>query len=130
MTSLFRWSLWLAGVVNFLPVLAPFLSAGATGAYGLENVDVNQLVLLQHRAILFGILGAASFYLLFRKEHDVAFYLLLASMLSFVLLVTLSETVNQFLLKVFWIDVAMVALIVACRSSIALSNAFRNRQFS
>lgn len=130
MTSLFRWSLWLAGIVNVLPLLALFLPGGVTGAYGLQNVDVNELVLLQHRAILFGVLGAATFYLLLRKDHYVAFYLLLTSMLSFVLLVALCEPVNQLLLEVFWIDVAMIVLIVVCRSSIAIRNAFRNRQFS
>lgn len=116
--------------MKVIPVFALILPGGVIASYSLKNVDLNQMILLQHRAMLFGILGVSAFILLARKLEDIAFYLLLASMLSFVLLVGFNTPVNHSLYNVFWIDLMLLMVIVACRLLLAMSNRYGYRRFS
>jgi hypothetical protein len=51
--------LLLAGVVNGLPVVGLAGAAALRRLYGVEVADPDLLVLMRHRAVLLGLLGAA-----------------------------------------------------------------------
>lgn len=107
--------LLVVGIINFLPVI------GALGIKNLEstyqvNIGSNDLLLLmQHRAILFGILG--SFILascIFPLYQPAAMLMAAISMLSYVALLHTLGITNHALLKVLYIDyVGIFFLILA-----------------
>ena len=50
-------ALLVSGIIHLIPVYGVSGSAALTQLYGIEVVDSNVAILLQHRALLFGILG-------------------------------------------------------------------------
>lgn len=50
-------ALLVAGLIHLLPVPGVLGGATLTRLYGVEVVDPNLAILLQHRALLFGVLG-------------------------------------------------------------------------
>ena len=50
-------ALLIAGLIHLLPVPGVMGAAALTRLYGIEVVDPNTSILLQHRALLFGVLG-------------------------------------------------------------------------
>jgi hypothetical protein len=87
MELILRVTLFAVGVVNALPMVAAFEPSLLQRLYGLSVVDPNLLVLLRHRAVLFGLLGlllmAAAFD---AKLYNVAVVGGLVSMLAYVLI--------------------------------------------
>ena len=61
MTKLFEYgstiALLVSGIIHLIPVYGVSGPAALTQLYGIEVVDSNVAILLQHRALLFGILG-------------------------------------------------------------------------
>lgn len=55
--GVFRLTLILVGIINAYPMIASFAPAKLTSLYGITVIDPNMLVLLRHRAVLFGLLG-------------------------------------------------------------------------
>lgn len=51
-------ALLVAGIIHLLPVPGVLGPATLTRLYGIEVHDPNLAILLQHRALLFGVLGA------------------------------------------------------------------------
>jgi hypothetical protein len=50
-------ALLVAGIIHLLPVLGVMGANTLTRLYGIEVNDPNTAILLQHRALLFGVLG-------------------------------------------------------------------------
>jgi hypothetical protein len=103
------------GLVNFLPV-AGILSADIlANAYGIPAPTGDLLVLLRHRALLFGIVGALIIVAAFRRHLQPAAILAgFVSMLGFVVLALASGDYGAELQKVVTIDaIALLALVVA-----------------
>lgn len=50
-------ALLVAGLIHLLPVPGVMGAATLARLYGVEVVDPNMAILLQHRALLFGVLG-------------------------------------------------------------------------
>jgi hypothetical protein len=50
-------ALFIAGLIHLLPLPGVMGAAALTRLYGIEVVDPNTSILLQHRALLFGVLG-------------------------------------------------------------------------
>jgi len=104
----------LAGLANLLPV-AGVLSAGRLRAlYGVGLEDANLVILMRHRAILFGIVGgllvASAFHAPLRPAALLAG---LISMLSFVAIAWLVGGYNAELRRIIVIDLVASALLVA-----------------
>lgn len=57
MTYLTIAGLLIAGLIHLLPVPGVLGAATLTRLYGIDGIDPNTAILLQHRALLFGILG-------------------------------------------------------------------------
>jgi hypothetical protein len=107
--------LLVTGALNALPLIGAVSGAKLQGLYGIAFEDANLLILMRHRAVLFGLLGgfiiAAAFVPGWRTAAIVA---ALISMLSFIALAVLQGGFNDSLRKVVMIDVVLsVALIPA-----------------
>lgn len=103
----------LAAAINLAPALGMFSDAVLTRLYAVPISSNDLSLLLRHRAVLFGIVGAllltATFIERLRTSAAIAG---LASMLSFILLFVLSDTDNDKLQWVMLIDVWVVAIFI------------------
>jgi len=109
----------LAGLVNLLPVSGAFSAGRLEALYGLRFEDSNLLILMRHRAVLFGIVGgiliASALHVPLRP---LGFAVGLVSMLSFVAVAFLVDGYNAELRRVVLVDVvASVALLAAAAIS-------------
>jgi hypothetical protein len=102
----------LVGVVNLLPVSGVVSTARLQALYGVSLSDPNLVVLMRHRAVLFGIVGAllvaAAFHPPYRPAAAAAG---LVSMLSFVLVAHLVGGINPELRRVVVVDVVASLLL-------------------
>jgi hypothetical protein len=86
--------------------------------YGVEMSDPNMLILMQHRAVLFGLIGALLILAIFKVEYRwLATIVALISAVSFLVIALLNGNYNSFLKTVINADiVAIAALLVAAVS--------------
>jgi hypothetical protein len=115
MRALVTGLLLLAAVVNLLPAIGVLSTARLEALYGVVVQDPNLAILMRHRAVLFGIVGAllavAAFY---PPARALAIPAGLVSMLAFVALAGSVGDYNPLLRRVVIVDVvASVALVVA-----------------
>ena len=104
----------LAGLVNLAPVMGVLSAERLQALYGVELTDPNLIILLRHRAVLFGIVGALLLTAAFRPAlRSVAFPAGLVSMVSFILVAYLVGDFNAELHRIVWIDVVASVLLVS-----------------
>jgi hypothetical protein len=102
--------LLVVAVVHLLPLLGMLGTQRLQQLYGLHIDEPNLLLLLRHRALLFGLLGALLATAAFKPAlQGIALLGAWASVLGFVLL-TPSGLVPA-LQKVWWIDVALLPVL-------------------
>ena len=108
-----------AGLVNLLPATGVLGAERLQALYGIAFSGTDLLVLMRHRAVLFGIVGVLLLAAAFRPPLRFAASMAgLASMLSFVLLSLSLSNIGPELKRVFWADVvASVVLAVGLWSS-------------
>ncbi len=103
----------IVGVVNLLPVVGTLSASRLQALYGVSLDDTNLVILMRHRAALFGIVGAL---LIASAVHGplrpTAFAAGLVSMLSFVLVAQLVGGYNAELRRVVVVDLAATALLL------------------
>ena len=100
--------LLLSGIVNGFPLIGVLSGATLERLYGLTIADPNLLILMRHRAVLFGLLGALLFAAIFvRSWRGAAITAGLVSMLSFCALAWLQGEHNPAITRLFWIDLVM-----------------------
>jgi len=103
------------GLIHLLPVV------GVTGAksldklYGTQISDANLLILMRHRAVLFGLIGALLIAAAFVPDIQLAAIAVgLISLLSFILIAQSTRNYNKKIGQVMRIDiVALILLAVA-----------------
>lgn len=103
------------GLVNAVPLAGAFSGARLQALYGVALPDPNVVILMRHRAVLFGIVGgllvSAAFHAPLRGAAYGAGFV---SMLSFVLMAWLVGGCNAELRRVVVVDlVASAALLAA-----------------
>ena len=101
------------GVVNFLPVAGLLGAETLANAYGIDAPAGDLLILMRHRALLFGIVGALIIASAFRRHlRPAAIAAGFVSMIGFIVL-ALDTGYGAKIGTVVWIDVvASVALVV------------------
>lgn len=107
--------LLVVAVIHLLP-LSGFLGAERIAAlYGIELADRNLMILMRHRAVLFGILGVFFVYAAFKPDLQViAFVAAFVSIMSFFYLTFTVGEFNSELRRVVIADVvAAIALLGA-----------------
>lgn len=96
----------IVGLVNFLPVLGVLGPERLRTLYGVAFEDSSLVILMRHRAVLFGLVGgfimASGFLPSLRTS---AFILGMTSMLSFVVLAWMESSFTAEIRKVVVIDV-------------------------
>lgn len=110
----FSAALWLlVGLVHLLPVTGVLGAASLQRLYGLPITDPNLLILMQHRAVLFGLVGgvmvAAAFVPAWRSVAAVVGFI---SIGSFLLIAWSVGGYNALIARVVWIDVAALVLLL------------------
>jgi hypothetical protein len=105
--------IFLVGVGNALPILGVLGANRLATMYGVTIADPDLLLLMQHRAVLLGILGgfimASAFMPGLRNAAFIAGFI---SMLSFLLLAWLTGEHNALTGRIILADVVLVALFV------------------
>lgn len=115
MELLIRIGLVGVGVIHLLPIMGVTGAAALARLYGLSISDPNLLILLQHRAVLFAIVGLLQFAAVFRVEwRPLALAVGAVSVVSFLAVALLVGDYNAAIARVVWADVlALVLLAVA-----------------
>jgi hypothetical protein len=105
----------IAGLVNLPPVLGVLSAERLAALYGIEIRDPDLLVLMRHRAVLFGIVGMLLVAAAVRPDlRAAALAAGLTSMLSFVALAVATGGYSPVLRRIVFADVAgSVALFLA-----------------
>ena len=105
----------VVGLVNLLPVSGVLSANRLQALYGIAIADADLLILVRHRAVLFGIVGGLLVASAFRVPlRPIGIAAGLISMLSFVLIAWLVGNHNAELRRVVVVDlVASVALLGA-----------------
>ena len=103
----------LVGLINVFPVVGLVSSDVLSGLYGIADLQGDLLILMRHRALLFGILGTLILVsALKRNLQPVAIATGLVSMLGFIVLTLSAGDYGAKLLKIVWVDVvASIALV-------------------
>lgn len=114
MESLFRLTLFLAGVINTIPAFITFFPSKILASYGIPIPDVNFELLLRHRAVLLGIIGGLMIYSALTKTYySLSTLVGLISMISFLLLFySIDGEINQALTRVMKIDAITILVLL------------------
>lgn len=112
----------VAGLINLFALTGVLGGAQLQSLYGLPVADEGMLLLMRHRALLFGLVGGLLVLAAFRPQHRaVASWIGLFSMASFMALAWPPQQYSAELQRVFWADaagcLALVIGIVASRST-------------
>ena len=107
-------ALVVVAIIHLLPLVGVLGPARLVGLYGIAVSEPNLELLLRHRAVLFGIIGA---FLLAATVHvplrPPALLVGLASVVSFLLLAWLVGPINSHLFRVVVADILALVLLLA-----------------
>lgn len=103
----------LTGLLNALPAIGVLGARQLHRLYDLELTDPDLLTLMQHRAVMLGLIGLFMMTAAFRTElQPAALVIGFVSMISFVILAWLQGDPNRFIERVAIADVAGAALLL------------------
>jgi hypothetical protein len=105
--------LLLVALIHFLPVMGVAGAAQLSRLYGLPIQDASLEILMRHRAVLFGLLGAFLTYAAFKPAlHGLALVAALISVAAFLVLAFSVGGHNQAVATVVKVDVVALVLII------------------
>jgi len=105
MNRVFTMSLVIVGLINFAPIIGILGSKELESTYGLSLLSDDLLILLQHRALLFGLLGGFILYSAYNPLYQTAAIVMAAiSMVGFALIFHTLESGSPALTKVLYFD--------------------------
>ncbi len=109
-----NYALAAAGFINILPTIGVFGPKQLQKLYGIPFNDTNLVILMRHRAVLFGLTGAFMFTAAFWRPEwkGLAYATGLTSMLSFVALSS-KNNYNVEIRRVVFIDLVASAAMIA-----------------
>ncbi|GHG70763.1 phosphopantetheine adenylyltransferase [Comamonas sp. JC664] len=107
-------ALIVVGIIHLLPLTGVLGRAQLESLYGADISDPNLLLLMRHRAVLFGLLGAFLVYAAFTPAlHAVALLMAAGSVVAFLGLAHPVDTHTPQVRRVVTADVVALALLVA-----------------
>ncbi len=108
----------VAGIIHLLP-LSGVLGAERLGKlYGLSFADDNLAILMRHRAVLFGMLGAFLVFAAFRPAmQPLALIAGFISVVSFLWLAWSAGTYNGHIARVFNADLVALGCLIAAAAA-------------
>lgn len=107
-------SIAVVAIIHLIPVSGVLGAEQLHALYGIPMDDPNLAILMQHRAVLFGLLGVYLLYSLLRPQHQwPAMVAAAVSVLSFLLIALSASAYNEAIARVVnadWIALACLAL--------------------
>ncbi|MEY4561145.1 MAG: putative rane protein [Pseudomonadota bacterium] len=104
----------VVGIIHLLPLPGVLGASRLTALYGLDLSQPDLLILMRHRAVLFGLLGAFLIYAAFNASlHRLALIAGLVSVISFIVLAMLVGGYNAAVHRVVVADAVALALLLA-----------------
>ena len=102
----------LVGIIHLLPLTGVLGSEQLSRLYGLRFDEPNLAILMRHRAVLFGLLGAFLVYAAFQPSlQTIGLIAAFVSVASFIRIAWSVGEYNAQLRTVFWVDVVAIACI-------------------
>jgi hypothetical protein len=104
----------VVAIIHLLPLSGVLGGERLTALYGIPIEEPNLVILMRHRAVLFGLLGAFLLFAAFRPEYQIAAFITgFVSVLSFLYLTWAVGNYNTQLGRIFVADiVALVCLVI------------------
>ncbi|MDF2714893.1 MAG: hypothetical protein K0R28_1818 [Paenibacillus sp.] len=105
----------IVGIIHMLPVIGVLGAERLTALYGIPVQDKNLVILMQHRALLFGLLGLFLVYAAFQPAlQSIAFIGGFISVTSFILIAYSIGGYNNEIRTVVLMDtLALICLLLA-----------------
>ena len=103
------------GLINFLPVIGIISAEKLSAAYAVELIGNDIVILMRHRALLFGLIGGFMLYSVWKPSYQsVAMVMAAISMLGFLFFVAAADHYNASITKIAIIDlIGLAALAIA-----------------
>lgn len=112
MRVLLRLLFLIPGLINLAPVAGVLGVEQLQSLYGQRFEGVDELLLLQHRAVLFGLLGTLLVVAAFRPRFRLLATIAgCVSMISYMILAMPLSSHTAEIQRVFWVDAAAVVLL-------------------
>jgi hypothetical protein len=113
-TKLIALMLLIVAIIHLVPLVGVLGTERLATLYGLDFSEANLSILMRHRAVLFGLLGAFFVYAAFKPSvQPIAFVAGFISVISFLWLVWSNDGSNALLGKIATADViALVCLVI------------------
>ena len=98
------------GLINFLPVIGVLSAEKLSAAYAVELIGNDIVILMRHRALLFGLVGGFVLYSVWKPSYQSAAMVMAAiSMLGFLFFVAAADHYNPSIAKIAFIDLVGLA---------------------
>ena len=98
------------GLINFLPVIGIISAEKLSAAYAVELIGNDIVILMRHRALLFGLIGGFMLYSVWKPSYQsVAMVMAAISMLGFLFFVAAADHYNTSITKIAIIDLIGLA---------------------
>lgn len=108
-----RTAFFIVSLIHLLPLIGVTGRTALEKAYGIPVDSSDLQLLLQHRAVLFGLLGAACAIAAFNAPWRPAVWCAaMISTCSFMLLAWLAPSYNYAVARVVWFDLVAVAMLL------------------
>jgi hypothetical protein len=105
--------LFVVGVINFLPVMGVISADKLSRAYQIDLPGNDLIILLRHRAILFGVVGGFILYSVFQPIYQIAAMVMAAiTMVGYLYIVWAVGGYNKAIFKVAMVDVVGIICLV------------------
>jgi uncharacterized membrane protein len=104
----------IVGLINFIPVAGILSAQRLEGAYGIALSSNDMIILMRHRALLFGVLGGFILFSAFASSYQGAAMIMAGiSMVGFAVLVHSVGGFNVSINKVLIVDYVGIVFLVA-----------------
>jgi hypothetical protein len=119
-----RLAFGMAGLIHLLPLAGLLGKSTLEKAYGVRLESGDLVILMQHRALLFGLIAAACLIAVWQSAWRwPAGVMALVSILGFVLIASM-QTHGAAIAKVMWVDVGVSLLLIPALWLHAKANRF------
>lgn len=111
----------IVALIHALPILGALSAARVSNLYGITIQDPNLVILMRHRAVLFGLLAAFLAYSAFhRRLHILALVAATVSVVAFLAIAVRVGKYNGLLSRVVKVDL-LALILLACAAVVHLS---------
>ena len=122
MNTIVSATLIIAAVIHLLPLPGVLGRARLEALYGVPLIDANLVLLMRHRAVLFGSLGIYLLYAAFTPAQQwPAFVAGFFSVLSFLVLARSTRPRNSATMRVIYADVVALAALLVGATALLLA---------